>query len=179
MSSSARRQPSSSARRQPAGGDQDGFEAVLMDPGNKQLVQYTLMFVGFLALLKIVVTSLMSVYIIVFPLCYVYLLQTCPSVESFEGKKELKRVLRGKHLPDTHPDKPKGYFEKMAAKVSASLATELATLPGYKQEMTSFGGAALLATMRVPSAKLECYWGGALGGWYYLYSRELKPAKQD
>ena len=78
-----------------------------MEGGNRQLVQYTLMFIGALALLKAILTSLTSLYAILFVVLYFYLRQTCPSVGSFDGKKELKRVLRGNHLPDTHPDKPK------------------------------------------------------------------------
>ncbi|KAL7538235.1 hypothetical protein ACHAXR_008383 [Thalassiosira sp. AJA248-18] len=36
-----------------------------------------------------------------------YLFITCPTTESFDGKRELKRVLRGEKLSDDHPDKPK------------------------------------------------------------------------
>ena len=74
-----------------------------MDENNKEIVKHALMFIGAIAVLKVIVSSLLNFYIILFPLTYVYLLQTCPSVESFEAKKELKRVLRGKHLPDDHP----------------------------------------------------------------------------
>jgi hypothetical protein len=41
------------------------------------------------------------------PLAGLYLMSTCPTDDSFEGKRELKRVLRGEKLPDDHPDKPK------------------------------------------------------------------------
>lgn len=41
------------------------------------------------------------------PLAGLYLMSTCPSDDSFEGKRELKRVLRGEKLPEDHPDKPK------------------------------------------------------------------------
>ena len=41
------------------------------------------------------------------PLAGLYLMSTCPTDESFEGKRELKRVLRGEKLPEDHPDKPK------------------------------------------------------------------------
>lgn len=67
----------------------------------------------------------------------------------------------------------------MSARLSATLTTELATLPGYEQEMIPCAGAAHVAIMRVPSTKMECYWIGAAGGWHYIYSRELKPTKQD
>lgn len=35
-----------------------------------------------------------------------YLFTTCPTNASFDGKKELKRVLRGDKLPNDHPAKP-------------------------------------------------------------------------
>jgi hypothetical protein len=41
------------------------------------------------------------------PLAGLYLMSSCPSDDSFEGKRELKRVLRGEKLPEDHPDKPK------------------------------------------------------------------------
>ena len=41
------------------------------------------------------------------PLAGLYLMSTCPVDESFDAKRELKRVLRGEKLPADHPDKPK------------------------------------------------------------------------
>jgi hypothetical protein len=87
----------------------------------------------------------------------------------FDAKKELKRVSRGEHLPETHPDKPKGVLEAMAARVAASVATELVTLPGYEVSMTNLAGAAIVATVTVP-AKTEFYWVGAFDKWYYVTS---------
>ncbi|KAL7552245.1 hypothetical protein ACHAWF_015473 [Thalassiosira exigua] len=42
-----------------------------------------------------------------------YLFSTCPTSDSFDGKKELKRVLRGEKLPEDHPDKPKEAFTSL------------------------------------------------------------------
>jgi hypothetical protein len=157
----------------------DDAKNFVMEDGSKELVQYTLMFIGFLAVVKFFLSSLMVIFFLLFPLAYVYLLQTCPSPESFDGKKELKRVLRGTHLPEEHPDKPKGYFGKMAAKVTASITTEMATtLPGSQQTLTNYGGAGILATMKVPTFNMECYWVGAIGEWRYIYSRELNTKQE-
>lgn len=69
------------------------------------------------------------------PACGLYLYITCPTNDSFDGKKELKRVLRGEKLPEDHPQKPKGFLEKAMAKVSASLAAEAAAFAGCKIEI--------------------------------------------
>ena len=44
---------------------------------------------------KLVLSAMMSLYIILFPLAFLYALQTCPTEGSFDAKKELKRVMRG------------------------------------------------------------------------------------
>jgi hypothetical protein len=155
-----------------------GEKNIITDNHTKEMVKYALMGIGAFCLLRAVVSTFLVVWVVLFPLAYVYLLQTCPLPESFDGKKELKRVLRGNHLPEDHPDKPKGYFGKMAAKVTASVTAEMATLPGYEQEMTPYGGAAIVARMKVPSAQIEYYWVGAAGEWRYVYSNEVK-AKTD
>ena len=68
------------------------------------------MAVGGVALLRLLLSNGAMLYLILLPLVYFYGLQTCPTVESFDAKKELKRVLRGHHLPEDHPNKPKGFF---------------------------------------------------------------------
>ncbi len=145
---------------------------------NKQLVQYSLMFIGALMILKILANAnLAGLYLLALPLLYFYALQDCPTMESFDAKKELKRVLRGHHLPEDHPNKPKGFLEEMAARVAASVTAELATFPGYELEMTNLGGAAWIADVRVPTAKTQFYWIGAFHKWYYVTSFEIpEPA---
>lgn len=141
---------------------------------NKQFVQYSLLFIGALILLKILASAdLASLYLLALPLLYLYAVQTCPTMDSFDAKKELKRVLRGAHLPEDHPNKPKGLLEELAARVAASVTTELATFPGYELDMTSLGGAVWIADVRVPSAKLQGYWVGAFNKWYYITSYEI------
>ena len=48
-----------------------------------------------LIVMKILYSAMFAVWIAVFPLAYLYVVQKCPSDESFDAKKELKRVLRG------------------------------------------------------------------------------------
>jgi len=164
---------SSGARANPP--TSDSLIPNLTPEQNKQLLKYALVVIGGLTVLKILAsTNLAGLYLLALPLIYLYAVQTCPSMESFDAKKELKRVLRGQHLPEDHPNKPKGFLEEMAARVAASVTTELATFPGYEIDMTSLGGAAWLADVRVPTAKVQCYWIGAFNKWHYVTSYEVE-----
>ena len=154
-------------------------DPVLSDFEQTELVKYALIFLGVSAAMKAIFSMLFVFYLVAAPLLYLYALQQCPLESSFEPKKELKRVLRGTYLPETHPDKPKGFLEGMAARVAASVTTELATLPGYQVTMINLAGAAIVSSVKVPTAKMECYWLGAFGKWYYITSRELLDIKDD
>lgn len=143
----------------------------LTQEDSKKLAQYGLIFIASVVFLKVLANSSVgSLLILALPLLYVYGMQTCPARTSFDAKKELKRVLRGHHLPEDHPNKPKGFLEEMAARVAASVTAEIATFPGYELEMTSLAGAGWLVDVRVPSAKLQCFWIGAFNKWTYICS---------
>jgi hypothetical protein len=154
-------------------------EVILSDFEQMEIVKFSLMFLGISAAIKAIFSALAVFYVIAFPLLYFYMLGNCPKEADFDAKKELKRVLRGKHLPESHPDKPKGFFERTAARIAASVATEISTLPGYEVEMLNLGGAAVVVTMRIPTSNLICYWIGALGKWNYVTSRQLDSNKND
>ena len=98
-----------------------------------ELARLGLILIGILTILRILSSLFFSVYVLVVPLVVLYGLSNCPSNESFDAKKELKRVLRGHHLPSNHPDKPKeDWLSNTIARVTASVATELATSLGYE-----------------------------------------------
>lgn len=177
-------QASASATRNRAGGSMppptEPLIHTLTPEQNKQLVQYGLVFLGTLIVLKILANAnLAGLYLLALPLLYFYAVQNCPSMESFDAKKELKRVLRGYHLPEDHPNKPKGFLEELAARVTAAVTTEIATFPGYELEMTSLGGAAWIADVRVPTAKVQCYWIGAFHKWHYITSYEIPERRSS
>jgi hypothetical protein len=136
-------------------------------------VKNALMLVAAAFVLKFLFSTMLIV--LVLPLLYGYLYSTCPPADSFDGKQQLKRVLRGYHLPDAHPQKPKGLLEEWTARLTATVTTELATLPGYTVEMMPLAGAGIWTSMSVPTANLQCYWIGANHQWYYVGSRELEP----
>ena len=151
-SSSGSRQRRSSARAETPS---------LSDENNQLLLQYGLMALGALIVLKIIFTALNVLSIIVLPAIYFYASANCPSNETFDAKKELKRVMRGEHLPEEH--QPKGFFEQGLNRLAASVTTELATSLGYEISMTDFLGAAKLAAVKVPVASAEYYWVGIFG----------------
>jgi hypothetical protein len=148
-------------------------DSSLSDADNQELIRYAAAFFGGLLALKVVFQAT-AVLLFVLPFLYLYLVQTCPPLSSFDAKKELKRVLRGHHLPDDHPEKPKGFLGQTFARLQATVATELATGLGYEIEVQNLAGAALLACVRVPAAKKNCYWVGAAHKWWYVCSTEMR-----
>jgi len=140
---------------------------------NMAIIKFAGTLIGVVAVCKVVFQTMFLLYIVAFPMAYLYLVQTCPSQASFDVKKELRRVLRGHHLPEDHPDKPKGFFSEALARLNANLATELATFPGYEVTMVPFAGALIISCVRVPSAKRDFYWVGANSQWYYVYAMDI------
>ena len=109
-------------------------------------------------------------FLIIVPI-YLLFKNTQPS--DFDAKKELKRVLRKENLPEGHPEKPKGWLEKMASKAAASLAGEAMTAAGYKISHTQ-----LLNCIKIVEVELDVdgstlVWVGALNKWYFLRKVEV------
>jgi hypothetical protein len=153
-------------------------ESSLSDEQNKELIKYAVYAIASAVALRVFLSAFFSLYILAFPAVFLYAVQTLPSIESFDAKKELKRVMRGAHLPDDHADKPKGWLNETLARARAAVTTELATGLGYEVGMTSILGAVHLATVRVPSVNRCFYWVGIFGKWRYVYSMELESNPQ-
>ncbi|CAB9531494.1 expressed unknown protein [Seminavis robusta] len=146
----------------------------LSDEENKKLIQYALTAIVGVVILRLITQALSILAILIVPAVYLYALQTCPHESSFDAKKELRRILRGHHLPESHPDKPKNFLDRTFARVSAAVTTELATGLGYEVSMMSFWGAAWFTSVRVPTSQLDFYWIGAFGQWTYVYSKKYE-----
>lgn len=169
-----------------------------MDPS--QALMYFAVIVGSAVVIKIAYQAMFVVYIVAFPILYLYAVQKCPPIDSFDAKKELKRVMRGYHLPEDDPKKPKGLIGETLARVQASAAAEVAMAPGYEitiyvskmwqlsnnsHHVNNCGtdidhsiikdiiGACKIVVLRVPTIARDCYWVGAFGQWYYLLARDL------
>jgi len=153
-----------------------------MNPGNdsnqnSNNVDSTQFLAG--AIVAILFTSLLinlikictRVLFIFIPL-YVVMVCTCPHASDFDAKKELKRILRGSDLPDDHPDKPKSWLEKTAAKISASVQVELTTAAGYEVSIENYFNAFQVALVRVHAINSEFVFIGCLNKWMKLYDRQ-------
>jgi hypothetical protein len=105
----------------------------LSEEDTSDLAKLGLMFIAFIVVLRILASFKFLFNAIIIPIAILYGIQTCPTESSFDAKKELKRVLRGKHLPDGHRDKPANdWFSQTIARVTASVGTELTTAMGYE-----------------------------------------------
>ena len=74
---------------------------------NKELLKYVAYAIGGAMMFRFIFSAMFGLYVLAFPIVYLYLVQNCPKIESFNAKKELKRVLRGAHLAEDDPNKPK------------------------------------------------------------------------
>lgn len=144
------------------------------DDEKQKMIKYFSMAVGSAILFRIFLQAFIGIYILALPILYFIMLPNCPLIESFDTKKELKRVLRGHHLSNDNPNKPKGFFNETLARLSATVTAELVTLPGYEITTIPLGGAAIIVCVRVPSVKIDHYWFGAFNKWYFIYSTEYK-----
>jgi hypothetical protein len=78
---------------------------------NKELLKYVAYAIGGAVAFRLIFSAMFGLYVLAFPIVYLYLVQNCPTIESFNAKKELKRVLRGAHLSEDDPNKPKVSLE--------------------------------------------------------------------
>lgn len=165
--------PGASSGPTPNASDTD--TSVLSPEANKLLLQYAAYALVALTFMKLLFSTLSGVLVLILPMAYFYGVSTCPSEESFNTKQQLKRVMRGHHLPDSHPDKPKGFLSETLARVQATLATEISTSLGYELTIVPLAGAALVACVRVPTVERDFYWVGANQNWYYICSTSIAP----
>ena len=138
---------------------------------NETILHYAAMAFAGLLFLKIIVNVFSSLAFLILPFMYFYACSNCPATDSFDAKKELKRVMRGAHLPKEQ--QPKGFFEQGLNRIAASIGTELATSLGYEVKVTDYFGVAKLSSVKVPVAGYEYYWIGIINRWQYVGQREL------
>ena len=173
VNGSSQRRSSSSVRSSSSTSSSSTTEAnqIIDTISNDLLIQYGLMAIGALLILKLIFTALNMIILFALPVIYLYASANCPSNDTFDAKKELKRVMRGAHLPEEH--QPKGYFEKGLAKVTASITTEIATSLGYEIRINDYFGLAKMASVKVPVSGYSYYWIGIFDRWRYMGQREI------
>jgi hypothetical protein len=105
------RSSSSTSRSSSGTGAADTNTGTMSLEENKELLKYVAYAVGGALAFRMIFSAMIGLYVLAFPIVYLYLLQNCPKMESFNAKKELKRVLRGVHLAEDDPNKPKVSLE--------------------------------------------------------------------
>jgi hypothetical protein len=108
----ARSSSSTSRSSTGAGATSDTSAGTLSLEENKELLKYVAYAIGGAVAFRLIFSAMFGLYVLAFPIVYLYLVQNCPKIESFNAKKELKRVLRGVHLAEDDPNKPKVSLEK-------------------------------------------------------------------
>ena len=111
------------------------------------------------------------------PIAGFYLMTTCPINESFDAKKELKRVLRGYYKSDTDPSKPKNFLEKALAKVNATVEAEAAAFAGCNVEIIDLMGLAKIASINNSITQTSYFFLGAVNKWRYIMAKDF-PGKE-
>uniref|UniRef100_A0A7S2EWT4 Uncharacterized protein n=1 Tax=Trieres chinensis TaxID=1514140 RepID=A0A7S2EWT4_TRICV len=156
----------------------DRVAEVMAEEQTKQMMIMAAYGVGFAICLRLLAQIATVLFLAAFPMIYLHAIQTCPNESTFDAKKELKRVMRGENLSENDPNKPKGFWEKTMARAKATVGTELATSLGYEVSFMNFGGAFIVACVRVQSLESDCYWVGVHGGWKYIMSRTIPMEEQ-
>ena len=105
---------------------------------------------------------------------------TCPPSDSFDVKKELKRVLRKELSPPEPPPSasaapsllfadPVKWFKGAATKAAASVAGEATVALGYDMQIVDYAGAVRVATVKFQAiGEKDCIWVGCFNKWYYM-----------
>ncbi|KAL3764347.1 hypothetical protein ACHAW5_010483 [Stephanodiscus triporus] len=104
----------------------DAAATARLDANGEVLLRYGPMALGALLVLRIVLSALGGALpLLVAPVAYMYVSASCPPNDTFDAKRELKRAMRGEHLPEER--RPRGILERGLNRLAASVTTELAT----------------------------------------------------
>lgn len=148
----------------------------LTDDQNKQLIKLAMMTIGAATAFRILSSLLFPAFMLAlsFPLLY----STCPNQDTFDAKKELKRVLRGKYEPQTQQDKPQNWFSETVTRIQASVTAEVATGLGHEISFLDVFGACTFVTVHVPSMRLKLYFIGIFNEWRYILHMNSEPSAE-
>lgn len=124
--------------------------------------------------IKVVVRLLRAIlccFALLFP-AYFLLKNTVPADESFDAKRMLKKVLRKEDLPEAHPEKPKGWLGKVAARAMSSITGEALAAAGFTVDITDVAGIAKVARVHLEMTETTCTWVGAFKKWHYVCQQD-------
>lgn len=163
---------SSINRRRSSNSHDESFNEVVakglgLDEHTVVILKYILAAVGVLTALKTVAQTILYLTLAATPVIYFYLKATCPTIDTFDAKEELKPILGGYHLPAEEQDR-RSSWEKMLSSAKASVTAEYSALVGDTQtEFTHFFGVVIVA--KVTCQQQSYYWLGARQEWTFLY----------
>ncbi len=75
--------------------DPSSLNLNLSEEQTSELAKLGLMLIGILTILRIIASVFFTGYVLLVPLGIMYAMSNCPTEDSFDAKRELKRVLRG------------------------------------------------------------------------------------
>jgi len=137
----------------------------LTDEQNQQLIKLAMIVIGIATLFRILYSAY---FVLAAPVVTLYLMNTCPKTDTFDAKKELKRVLRGEYMPDNHREKPKNWLEETVTRLQATVTAEVATGLGHEVFFTNIFGLCILVTVHIPVMKIKLYYVGICDRWRYV-----------
>jgi len=170
---------SSSSHRQSS-----SVSGVMTDDQNKDLIKLAmkcyLVVICVATIFRILSSSAFSsVFLLVLPLAVLYATQTCPNQDTFDAKKELKRVLRGNYEPQNQTEKPKSWLSETVTRIQASVTAEVATGLGHEVSFLNVYGVFTFVTVHVPVMKLKLYFIGIFDEWRYILHMNSEPPSQE
>jgi len=152
------------ARSAPGAGRGSGAGPV-SDEENYELLRKAGLFILGFAVLRSMTGALLGLLVFFGPALFI-MKTASPPPDEFDVKKELKRVLRGHHLPEDHPEKPKNWLQKQVNRVAASVTSEVALgIGGHQTREYDVLGIVKFVHVEVFAAEMDCYWVGAFGKW--------------
>jgi hypothetical protein len=161
--------------------DEGGEDALQPPEGDftpQKLLPWVALGMVFLVVMAWIVGSFMTLFILIIAVALLlwYLHQQCPSDDSFDAKRLLKRVKRGHHLADDDPEKPRGFLRENLGRLKASVSVETSRLT---RTITPIATVAKIARVRVPEKREEHIWVGVAGRWIYYGAHELEEESYE
>jgi hypothetical protein len=120
------------------------------------------------------IASLISYALYALVILFCALALTIPPKDSFDAKKELKRVIRGENLPpgENHVNLEnkkgiKGFFERAFIRAEASVTGEILSLAGHEVTIDTYA-VVHISRVNYSVTNSTCVWVGCFNKWYFI-----------
>ncbi len=129
-------------------------------------IYFVVLLVILLALVKLFMTMLRYIILALIVLMFALAI-TLPPTESFDAKRELKRVIRDERTVDNVTEKP-GFFERAFRRAEASVTGEILSIAGYKVSIDTYYNLINLSKVTYSATNSTCIWVGCFNKWYFI-----------